>query len=277
MDSMPEDMSRFLAEDIGQGDITTDSVIGDHDEAVGQIKAKSKCIVSGLSEAEQVFKKMGLSVEVLGKEGSEVHPGDIVMKVTGPAKPMLTAERLALNFIMLMSGIATTTRTLVDKAREVNPNVRVAGTRKTTPGFRRYAKKAIITGGGDPHRFRLDDGILIKDNHLKIVGSITEAVSRAKHFSFSKKIEVEVETLAQAKEAALAGADLLLLDNMTTKQVAEASKIVKDINSKALIEVSGGIRPDTIASYAEYADVISVGYITHSAPAADFSMDIRKP
>lgn len=272
---MQDDISRFLAEDIGQGDITTNSVIGD-ELAVGTIKAKSKCVVSGLVEAEHVFKRMGLEVDALVKEGELVEPGIVVMKVRGRAKDMLTAERLALNFIMFMSGIATATRELVDKAKAVNPNIRVAGTRKTAPGFRRYAKKAIIQGGGDPHRFRLDDGILIKDNHLRIVGSITEAVSRAKTFSFSKKVEVEVETLAQAREAALAGADVILVDNMIPKQVAEASEAIKKINPKAMIEVSGGIRPETIQSYAPYADIISAGYITHSAPAADFSMDIMK-
>jgi len=272
---MQDDITRFLSEDIGQGDITTNSVIGD-EIATGTIKAKSKSVVSGLFEAEHVFKRMGLIVEKVVKEGETVEPGTVVMKISGPAKDILTSERIALNFIMIMSGIATSTRELVDKAKVVNPNIRVAGTRKTTPGFRRYAKKAIIQGGGDPHRFRLDDGILIKDNHLRIVGTITEAVSRAKTFSFSKKVEVEVESMAQAKEAALAGADVILLDNMTPKQVSEASKIIKEINSKAMVEVSGGIKPDNIASYAEYADIISIGYITHSAPAADFSMDIKK-
>jgi len=272
---MPDDIVRFLAEDIGQGDITTEAVIGE-ENAVGTIKAKSRSVVCGLVEAEHVFKKMGLSVELLVDEGKIVEPGTIVMRIRGPAKDILSSERLALNFIMFMSGISTATRELVDLAKSVNPNVRVAGTRKTTPGFRRYAKKAIITGGGDPHRFRLDDGILIKDNHLQVLGSITEAVSRAKAFSFAKKVEVEIETVAEAKEAALAGADVILLDNMTPKQVAEASKTVKAINSKAMIEVSGGIRPDTIKAYAEYADIISAGYITHSAPAADFSLDLKK-
>ncbi|HDP96365.1 MAG TPA: carboxylating.nicotinate-nucleotide diphosphorylase, partial [Euryarchaeota archaeon] len=129
---------------------------------------------------------------------------------------------------------------------------------------------------GDPHRFRLDDQILIKDNHLKIVGSITEAVRRAKRYSFSKKIEIEAETPEQAVEAAKAGADVILLDNMSPEMAAEAAKAVKEINTRIIIEVSGGIRPDTIVLYAPYADVISVGYLTHSAPAADFSMDIKK-
>jgi nicotinate-nucleotide pyrophosphorylase (carboxylating) len=272
---MADDISRFLEEDIGDGDITTNAVVGDQ-KAVGTVKAKSACTVAGLAEAEEVFSDMGLHVKKLAYDGSQVEPGTIVMRVEGSAKAILTSERLALNFIMLMSGIATATDALVKRARTVNPNIRIAGTRKTTPGFRRYEKKAIILGGGDPHRFRLDDQILIKDNHLKMVGSVTEAVRRAKRFSFSKKVEVEAETLAQAEEAAKAGADSILLDNMSSEQVAEAYAMIKGIHSHIAVEVSGGIRPENIAQYAKNADVISVGYITHSAPAADFSMDIEE-
>lgn len=272
---MPDNIPRFLAEDIGLGDITSDAVIGD-EKALGVIVAKSKCVVSGLVEANHVFEHMKLDAEMLVENGQWVEPGTKVMTVRGPAKAILASERLALNFLMLMSGIATATRELVDLARAVNPKVRIAGTRKTTPGFRYYEKRAIMTGGGDPHRFRLDDQILIKDNHLKIVGSIAEAVRRAKKYSFAKKIEIEAETLEQAVEAVKAGADVILLDNMTPEMVAETAKKVKEINAGAIIEVSGGIRPDTIALYAQHTDVISVGYITHSAPAADFSMDIKK-
>jgi nicotinate-nucleotide pyrophosphorylase (carboxylating) len=271
---MAEDISRFLDEDIGDGDITTEALIGNQ-RAVGIIKAKSKCVVAGLAEASEVFKEMGLQVKLLVDDGDSVTPGTKVLKVQGPAKALLTSERLALNFIMMMSGIATATKILVDKARKVNPRIRIAGTRKTTPGFRKYEKKALVLGGGDPHRFRLDDQILIKDNHLRIVGDVTGAVTRAKTFSFSKKVEVEAETIAQAEEAAIAGADAILLDNMTPKQVERAAKIVKKIHSHVTIEVSGGIGPENVASYARYADVISAGYITHSAPAADFSMDMQ--
>jgi nicotinate-nucleotide pyrophosphorylase (carboxylating) len=272
---MAEDISRFLHEDVGDGDITTEALIGKQ-RAVGIIKAKSNCVVAGLAEAGEVFEEMGLHVKFLADDGDFVSPGTKVLRIEGPAKALLTSERLALNFIMMMSGIATATRTLVERAKKVNPNVRIAGTRKTTPGFRKYEKKAIVLGGGDPHRFRLDDQILIKDNHLKVVGSLTDAVTRAKNYSFSKKVEVEAETVAQAEEAAIAGADVILLDNMTPRQVERAAKLVKKIHSHAMIEVSGGIRPENVASYARYADVISAGYITHSAPAADFSMDVQK-
>ena len=272
---MAEDISRFLSEDIGDGDITTEALVDDQ-QAVGVIKAKSDCVVAGLIEAEAVFQRMGLRARMVVVDGTYVKSGTEVMRVAGPAKAMLTSERLALNFIMFMSGIATATDHLVKIARIVNPNVRVAGTRKTTPGFRKYEKKAIMLGGGDPHRFRLDDQILIKDNHLKMVGSVTEAVRRAKEYSFSKKVEVEAETLAQAEEGARAGADVILLDNMTPKQAETAYTLVKKVNPYITVEVSGGIRPENIGAYANHADVISAGYITHSAPAADFSMDIQE-
>lgn len=272
---MSDDIPRFLAEDIGHGDITTETLIG-NERAVGTIWAKSKCVIAGLVEADHVFEHMGLNADMLVENGERVELGTAVMRVRGRARDILASERLILNFIMLMSGIATATRDLVDRANAVNPKARVAGTRKTTPGFRQYEKRAIMTGGGDPHRFRLDDQILIKDNHLKLVGSIAEAIERAKTFSYSKKIEVEVRTLEQAEEAARAGADIILLDNMTPEQVAEAAKSAKRIDENILIEISGGIGPETIADYAPYADIISVGYITHSAPAADFSMDVEK-
>jgi len=273
---MPDDISMFLEEDIGRGDITSESLIGPDERARGTIFAKSKCVVAGLIEADHVFEHLDLEAEMLVNNGEMVEPGTPIMRVRGNARRLLTAERLALNFIMIMSGIATATKELSDIARAVNPNVKVAGTRKTTPGFRYYEKRAIRTGGGYPHRYRLDDQIIIKDNHLKIVGSVKEAVGRAKRYSFTKKVEIEAEKIEQAEEAAHAGADILLLDNMTPEQVAETVKRVKGINDKILIEISGGIRPENIAAYAPYADIISMGYLTHSAPAADFSMKVEK-
>lgn len=272
---MLDDFDRFLIEDIGHGDITTEAVIGS-EIALGTIRAESKCVIAGLIEADHVFEHMGLNAKMLVQDGDIVEPGTPVMTVRGPAKAILTSERLVLNFIMLMSGIATSTHELVELARNVNPKVRVAGTRKTTPGFRRYEKRAIISGKGDPHRFRLDDHILIKDNHIKIAGNLGDAVRRAKKYSLSKKTEVEINSIDQAEEAVKSGADIILLDNMTPDQVAETSRIIREMKGDILIEVSGGIGPENIASYAPYADIISVGYITHSAPAAEFSMDIEK-
>jgi nicotinate-nucleotide pyrophosphorylase (carboxylating) len=194
--------------------------------------------------------------------------------LSGPLRQVLRGERVALNFLMRMSGIATMTRSLVEECQKVNSTVRIAATRKTTPGFRFYEKKAVRLGGGDPHRTRLDDGILIKDNHLTVVGSVTEAVTRAKTLSFSKKVEVEVETREQAEEAARAGADIIMLDNMSVTEAQHAFEAIKRIDKRVMVEVSGGITPQNAVSYARYADVISMGYITHSARAIQFSLHI---
>jgi nicotinate-nucleotide pyrophosphorylase (carboxylating) len=153
--------------------------------------------------------------------------------------------------------------------------VKIAATRKTTPGFRVYEKKAVVVGGGDPHRYRLDDAILIKDNHLRVVGSITQAVSKAKSVSFTKKIEVEVETIEQAVEAAKAGADIIMLDNMSVEKVEVASLAVKKLNDRVLIEVSGGLTAENAHRYAKHADILSIGWITHSARAIQFNLEIH--
>ena len=159
--------------------------------------------------------------------------------------------------------------------RKANGKTRVAATRKTTPGFRYYEKKAVILGGGDPHRYRLDDAILIKDNHLRVVGSVSGAVLRAKEASFTKKVEVEVESLGDAKVAAEAGADIILLDNMSPQQARECAEAIKTIDPRILVEVSGGITPESAPKYAEAgADIISLGWLTHSSRAVHFSLDV---
>jgi nicotinate-nucleotide pyrophosphorylase (carboxylating) len=177
---------------------------------------------------------------------------------------------------MQMSGIATATRNVLWSCQKTNPNIIIAATRKTTPGFRCYQKKAVALGGGDPHRNRLDDAVLIKDNHLAIVGSITEAVRRAKEVSFTKKVEVEVISLSGAEEAARAGADIILLDNMSPPQAKECAEAIRAIDERALVEASGGITPDTAPAYAEAVDIISLGWLTHSSRAIDFSLDITE-
>jgi nicotinate-nucleotide pyrophosphorylase (carboxylating) len=266
-------MRDFLAEDVGEGDITTDILIGDR-SGRAHITVGQDCVAAGLDEAREVFEHFGLEVTLLVEDGERVRADQEVMVIEGRLRPILTGERLALNFMMRMSGIATITRKVLDECREVNPKVSIAATRKTTPGFRRYEKKAVRLGGGDPHRSRLDDGILIKDNHLAVVGSITEAIKRAKAYSFSKKVEVEVEDLAGAQEAATAKADIILLDNMTPTQVRTCYNAIKVIDPRIIVEVSGGITPGTIAQYAPYADVISLGWITHSATAVQFSLHV---
>jgi nicotinate-nucleotide pyrophosphorylase (carboxylating) len=208
------------------------------------------------------------------RDGEKVSKGMDVLVVEGQLKKILLGERLALNFLMKMSGIATTTNAILKECRKHNPNVKVAATRKTTPGFRLYEKKAVVMGGGDPHRYRLDDAILIKDNHLRVVGSITQAVAKAKSASFTKKIEVEVETIEQAVEAAKAGADIVMLDNMSPEKVEVASLAVKKLNDKMLVEVSGGLTSENVHKFAKHADILSLGWITHSAKAIHFNLEI---
>lgn len=268
------DVTAFLKEDLGHGDITSDALIGDVD-AEAMIFAKEDCVLAGLEEAAAIFSHLGVETETDFRDGQRIGKLTKVMLLRGKAKAMLAGERVALNFLMRMSGIATQTRELTDKCRESNPNVSVAATRKTTPGFRFFEKKAVRLGGGDPHRFRLDDAFLIKDNHLKVVGSVKEAIKRAKTGHFNKKVEVEVETEEEAVEAAHAGADIIMLDNMPPDVGRVVAGKIREI-SCCTIEVSGGINPQNIVEYADYADVISLGWITHSVRAIDFSLEIKE-
>ena len=266
-------IGEYLDEDIGFGDITSDTLIGD-EMGSARIRANEDCLLAGLEEAIEVFKEVGVNVFPMARDGERVAKGEDVLVVEGPLKKILLGERLALNFLMMMSGVATTTNNIVRECRKHNPNVKIAATRKTTPGFRYYEKKAVAMGGGDPHRFRLDDAILIKDNHLRVVGSITQAIAKAKSVSFSKKVEVEVETVEQAVEAAKAGADIIMLDNMRPEQVEVAYLAVKRLNERVMVEVSGGLSPETAPHYAKYADILSLGWITHSAKAAHFNLEV---
>ncbi|MBI0582701.1 MAG: carboxylating nicotinate-nucleotide diphosphorylase [Methanomassiliicoccus sp.] len=263
----------FLREDIGEGDITSDALVGDRRGAAAII-ARQECVVAGLEEASEAFTLLGLRVTPLAKDGERVRAGTAVLSVEGALRSILAGERVALNLLMRMSGIATATNDVLWACRERNPDVIVAATRKTTPGFRHFEKKAVMLGGGDPHRFGLDDAVLIKDNHLAVVGSITEAVARGRKVSFTKKVEVEVVSLDGAREAALAGADIILLDNMSPKDAAACRQAVKVISPGIIVEASGGITPSTAPEYAEAVDIISLGWLTHSVRAADLSMDI---
>lgn len=270
------DVEYFIKEDIESADITSEALFTD-ETAKGQIFAKEDCVVAGLSETKEIFSHFGLNVHSDFLDGNKVLKGDIILKVEGRAKDILAGERLALNFLARMSGIATETKKLVDLCGKINPNVKVAATRKTTPGFRVFEKRAVELGGGFPHRMRLDDAFLIKDNHLKLVPSIEEAVTRAKNSKFAedgKKIEIEVENIEDALKAAEAEADIIMLDNMTPDQVKEAYQKIKEINNEILVEISGGITPQNIQNYAEFADRISLGYLTHSISACDFSLEI---
>jgi nicotinate-nucleotide pyrophosphorylase (carboxylating) len=273
---MQSKYAEFLKEDIGSGDITSELIIPEDVRAKARIKAKQDAVLAGAAQAAAVFRELGAKAVLKKRDGQPVKNGDVVLEITGSARALLAGERLALNFIMRMSGIATITDDLVTRCRKINPRVRIAATRKTTPGFREFEKRAVVLGGGDPHRFGLDDAVLIKDNHIKIAGGVTKALERAKRSSFTKKVEIEVESEKDALAAVNAGADIIMLDNFSPADAERTYKKIKKANPKVAVEASGGIRPDNIELYASAADIISLGWITHSVKAADFSMSIEK-
>jgi len=269
-----------LLEDLGFTDLTSEILVPEEAWAEAEIVAKEEGILAGIEEAKTAFELLGAEVLEALEDGSMVRPGDVVMRVRGPARALLAAERTALNFLMRMSGIATSTANMVKKARSVNPKVRIAATRKTAPGLRFFDKKAVEIGGGDTHRFRLEDCVLIKDNHIAIIGSVSEAVRKAREkVSFTKKVEVEVSSPEEAVEAARAGADIIMLDNFTVEDVLKALRALEEegLRASVLVEASGRIGPENVADYARTGvDVISSGYLTHSARALDFSMRITR-
>ena len=277
-DIMRQDLARLVYEDIGFEDLTTQALIPPSMVIRGRIVAQEEGVVAGLELASSIFREFSIQTSLKKQDGDWVAPWEVLMEVEGEARSILSVERTALNLLMRMSGIATLTHRIIEMVREVNPTVIIAGTRKTTPGLQFFEKDAIRVGGGDTHRYRLDDAVLIKDNHLALVGSVTEAVERArKHASFTKKIEVEADTLDQALQAAQAGADIVLLDNMSLDQIRTVLSLLKNggLRDKVLVEASGGINPDNIMAYAKLeVDVISTGYITHSARSLNLNLEL---
>ena len=223
-----------------------------------------------------MFERTGAQTKSLVKDGDKVKLNTIVMEITGPVRAILKAERLALNFICRMSGIATQTFNLVSLCQKVNPHVSVAATRKTTPGFRQYEKKAVILGGGEPHRYGLYDMILIKDNHIKGVGSVEEAINRIREKNKDIVLEIEVENEEDAVTAAKMNVDWIMLDNYEVKIGKQVAERIRKINSHVRIEVSGGITEKNIALFAGFADRISLGMLTHSVKSKDFSLEISE-
>ena len=270
---MDPELAAYLAEDLGAGDITT-RALDDGQRVRARIVAKQACVVCGLAEASQVFAHLGAKSEHHARDGDRVAAGARVMEVAGPARAVLAGERLALNLLMRMSGIATLTRALQEKVAAVNPRCRVAATRKTTPGFRRLEKRAVEVGGGDPHRFGLSDAFLVKDNHLLLVPDPADAVRRCRALDPSKLLQVEADREEQAFAAAEAGADAVLLDNFTPQAARQAYGALKARFPHLMVEVSGGIHAGNVAEYALAADRISLGALTHSAPAVDFGLDV---
>jgi nicotinate-nucleotide pyrophosphorylase (carboxylating) len=277
--SVIESLESFLQEDIRSGDITTQALVPSSRKGVGEIGAKEKTVVAGLKEIRDLARLTDLKYETKVQEGVWVDSGETVITLSGKAVTLLTVERLALNIIMRMSGIATKTRKIVDRIREVNQDVLLAATRKTTPGFRYFEKRAVEIGGGDSHRYALDDMVLIKNNHLVSVESIEQAVLESKKaVSFSKKVSCEVRSLEGALKAARSGADIILLDNQTPSSVTEICQAIDKANlrDKVLLEVSGGITEHNATEYAECdVDILSSGALTHSYKSADFSMSLE--
>lgn len=277
---MRQDLAKLVYDDIGFEDITTRALIPPGLKVKGQIIAKEGGVIAGVDLAVAIFTEFKVETDVMVLDGDNIGNGQIIMEISGDPRSILSVERTVLNLMMRMSGIATLTRNIIEMVHSENPNVLVAGTRKTTPGLQFFEKNAIRSGGGDTHRYRLDDSVLIKDNHLALVGGVEEAISRArKYVSFTKKIEIEVETLEEAIIAARAGVDIVMLDNMDPIKVSDVIEALEgeNLRDKIIVEVSGGINVDNIVQYANTGvDVISTGYITHSARSLDLSLDLEK-
>jgi nicotinate-nucleotide pyrophosphorylase (carboxylating) len=263
-----------LKEDIGSGDITTDNLVDPDLEGKGIIIAKEPFVIAGLDVAGQVFKHLNAEVVFTSiySDGNFVKEGDTIATVEGNLRALLSGERTALNFLQRLSGISTCVRSYVDELK--NKRVRLVDTRKTTPGWRVLEKYAVRVGGAHNHRMGLYDGVLIKDNHIAACGGIQKAVDRIRtRVSHLVKIEVEVSTLDQVKDALKVGPEVIMLDNMSIEQIKEA---VAFINKKALVEVSGNVTKSGLNSLADAGvDIISVGALTHSAGCVDMSMRIE--
>jgi nicotinate-nucleotide pyrophosphorylase (carboxylating) len=262
-----------LAEDVGAGDVTTRAIVPDDARAAAAILAKGECVLAGLDVARAVFAAVDPAIEFVAvrADGDVCRAGDRLADIAGPAAGILTGERTALNFLQHLSGIATRTREFVEAA---GTRVEVLDTRKTVPGMRALAKYAVACGGGVNHRFGLFDGVLIKDNHIAVAGGLAEAVRRVRATGTPLAIEVEAETLEDVDAAVAAGADVVLLDNMDDDAVRRAASRVA---GRARLEVSGNLTVDRVRRLAASGiDYVSVGALTHSAPAADISLEFEK-
>ena len=263
---------RALAEDFGWGDVTTEAIIDRDQKARGVILAKTTCVMAGIDIAAEAFRQLDPAAQITihCHDGGRCERGTEVLEVRGQASALLTAERTALNFVQRLCGIATLTRQFVDLA---DGRITILDTRKTTPILRALEKYAVRAGGGVNHRSGLDDGILIKDNHVRLVGNVGDAVKTMRKANREMPTEVEAQNLAQVDEALEAGADIVLLDNLSTEEIIEA---VKRCRGRAKTEISGGVTLQRMRELAATgADFVSVGALTHSAPAVDLSFDIE--
>jgi nicotinate-nucleotide pyrophosphorylase (carboxylating) len=267
-----EAVRRALAEDLGWGDVTTEATVDPARSARGVILVKRDCVIAGLDVAAETFRQLDPAIVFTARrtDGDRCEPGTVAAELQGAAGAMLTAERTALNFLQRLSGIATLTRRYVEAA---GGRITILDTRKTTPTLRALEKYAVRAGGGTNHRSGLDDAILIKDNHIRLAGGVAEALRRMKATRREMPIEVEAQSLAQVDEALAAGVDIILLDNLPIEETKEA---VRRIAGRAQVEISGGVTLDRIPELAATgANYVSVGALTHSAPAADLSFELE--
>ncbi len=274
-----EDITRMIQEDLWAGDVTTESLISENIEARAEIITTQPGYIVGISEMLILFEELGVKFRPKIADGDKVEGGDVVAEVEGPANSILKSERVALNLLSEMSGVATATKEMAEEAEKANEDVRVAATRKTTPLLRKFEKRAVKSMGGEPHRYNLGDFVLIKDNHLKLAGSVKEAVEKAKESGLSEKIEVEVTEEQELIDGVEAGADIVMLDNFSPDEMKDAVETLEDmgLRDEVLLEASGGITPENIRDYAEAGvDLISSSYMTMGAPALDIKLEIRE-
>jgi nicotinate-nucleotide pyrophosphorylase (carboxylating) len=267
-----EIVRRALAEDLGWGDLTTEGTVALEQRATGTFLAKSSCVVAGLDVAFEAFRQLDptITIDIRRGDSSTCSPGEVIAELQGLASALLTAERTALNFLQRLSGIATQTRRFVEAAKG---QILVLDTRKTTPTLRALEKYAVRAGGGTNHRMGLDDGILIKDNHVRLAGGVAEALTRMRRASNEMPIEIEVQSFEQLDEALAAGATRILADNFTFEELKD---VVRRTRGRAQVEISGGVTLDRLPDLATTgAEFVSVGALTHSAPAVDISFEIE--
>lgn len=272
---MDKILEYMILEDEGFGDITSNAIIDKNQINIAEITSKDEGILAGVDVAIEIFNSRNIEVLFNLEDGTKIQKGELLFKIKGRSLDILLVERTVLNLLMHMSGVATTANRYVETVK--NFDVTIAGTRKTAPAIAKFDKMALKIGGADTHRFSLDDMVLIKDNHIKAIGNPIKALKKAqKNVSFSKKIEIEVETLKDAIECVENHADIVMLDNMTPEEVNEVLNKLKElkIHENSLIEVSGGITDENILDYAKLdVDIISLGAITHSSKSLNFSLN----
>jgi nicotinate-nucleotide pyrophosphorylase (carboxylating) len=274
LDNSPKkQLSRFLAEDLGKGDITSNLL--PRKKIKAYIISKQDCTLAGINYVKVIFELKGCKIRIIKKDGNKVKPNEIICEIIGSVQAILACERTALNLLSRMSGIATKTKRLIGKINGINPRIKLYSTRKTAPGLRFFDKEAVKIGGGEKHRMSLDEMIMIKDNHLAVVGSLSRLILKAR--KKYKKIEVEVENQEDALLAASAGVNIIMLDNFSPKEIIKTVSQLKKskLRQRVKLEASGGINEKNIASFAKTEiDMISIGEITNAVSGIDFSLEI---